>query len=57
LTVTVPVSDELELSVTVRVCLPVVSNVTWKVATPLVKVRLVGKVTVVSEHVTVAVPE
>ena len=51
------VSAELLVSVTVNVSCPTAANVTWKVATPPVKTRLVGNVTVVSEHVTVAVPE
>ena len=57
LMVALPVSDELLLSVTVSVSCPTVAKVTWNVATPLVKVMLVGKVTVVSEQATVAVPE
>ena len=57
LIVAVPVSEELLLSVTVNVSCPAVLKVTWKLATPLVNVRLVGKVTVLSEQVTVAVPE
>ena len=57
LIVAVSVSEELLLSVTVSVSCPAVLNVTWKLAAPLVNVRLVGKVTVLSEQVTVAVPE
>ena len=57
LIVVVPVSEELLLSVTVSVSCPAVLKVTWKLATPSVKVRLVGKVTVLSEQVTAAVPE
>ena len=46
LIVVVPVSEELLLSVTVSASCPAVLKVTWKVATPLVNVRLVGNVTV-----------
>jgi hypothetical protein len=54
-TVVLPVI-ELSDEVTVSVSDSAVLNVTWNVATPLVKVMLVGTVMLVSDEATVAVP-